>query len=230
MENPFAALYQTYTDEKLVDIIRNRTDYQVPAIEAAEQELTKRNVDLNNLYNEETFYNETKVLKEKIEGISMQSLFLRAFDKLFLFFSNKIYTEPETMLRRLIMVIGGLAVYNAYKAFKLLGIVFDIGQSLGYSEIIFIFQALFLLIALRYLYLKMNWARIAIIIWSMLIALSLCITAFMRIFYDFPMIKGLYLRFYFLLLTDLVFILFYIAFAFYLSRAPIKKLFSPLKQ
>ena len=54
MQNPFTQAMSERSDKQLVDIVTlNREDYQSAALEAAEAELLKRNLDVNDYYTQE---------------------------------------------------------------------------------------------------------------------------------------------------------------------------------
>lgn len=54
MQNPFTEAMSERSDKELIDIVTlTREDYQAEAIEAAEAELLKRNLDVNDYYTQE---------------------------------------------------------------------------------------------------------------------------------------------------------------------------------
>jgi hypothetical protein len=148
-DNNFRALYKTWTNDKLLDIIDNQHEYQPSAVEAARHELDSRQLSVEQLDAAKTTQTERQKQKEgkqrraKEVDNKIKSIGLSLADIL-----NPIQKEGDNtdkIIKLVSLFLGGLFLYRIYTEFGLLKFMFTDSSAKWDFTMVFYFLPLIIL-------------------------------------------------------------------------------------
>ncbi len=180
--NQFTDIYKRLPDEKLIDIIDNKKDYQPLAIETAlfeikSRQLTdnqiseakQRNADIKNKKTQAD-----KIVKERIEVAKNTA------DKALTILDPLVEKTPQRTIKLISFVLGLLAIIKLFSNFSMIAALFK-DTNWDFSVAIFLFDLLFLPIALIPFWRLKNLGRKMLSIWliyNLLSVVSLLVVMF----------------------------------------------------
>ncbi|MES1181883.1 MAG: hypothetical protein ABUL44_03720 [Flavobacterium sp.] len=115
-KNDFIEYYKALPTVGLLEILSNKNDYQLPAIEAAQQEIDRRNISENELEEAKQQLLEKTIRKEnQKQKIADAEIKLKRAVNRFADNVNPIQKEkptPEKLIKTIAIVYGGLFFFN----------------------------------------------------------------------------------------------------------------------
>jgi hypothetical protein len=164
--NQYTDTYKRLSDEKLINIIDNKNDYQPLAIETAIFELQNRqlsdkqindarqsNVDSKNKKDQSD-----KKVNERIDAVKNTA------DKALTILDPLVEKTPDRTIKLISLALGVLSIVKIISNFSLIVSLFK-DTDYDFSVVIFLFDLLFLPIALIQFWKKRNSGRILLSIW-----------------------------------------------------------------
>ncbi len=158
--NEFQERFKNFDNRKLLKILEDADSYQPIAIEAAKLELSKRQVNEDEIQSvrDEIFDKKTKIEKrqeqvKKIEN-KAKSIGTELFETV-----NPIQKEPQTIDRKvnlIVIVFGLLAIYQIFKEFELIKFMFTDSLAEWDFRMVLYFAPLILLLISVSLFWKRN--------------------------------------------------------------------------
>lgn len=120
----FAEYYKTISNTELLSILENPTDYLPEALEAANTELTKRNLSENEIKEIKNLFQSQKAQKEKQQQkIKAVEIALKGKAKVFLDTLNPIQPDlptTERTIRSIVIVFGLIFLYSVVSNYGLI--------------------------------------------------------------------------------------------------------------
>lgn len=189
--NQFTDIYKRLPDEKLLDIINNKKDYQPLAIETAifeikSRQLTKQEISEAKQINAENKNKKAqadKAIKEKIEVAKNTA------DKAFTILDPLVEKTPQRTIKLISLVLGLLATIKLVSNFSIVIALFT-DTDWDFSVAVFLFDLLFLPIAIIQFWRLKTSGRVMISIWliyNLLSAASLFLLLFNSSHSDSPL-------------------------------------------
>lgn len=164
--NQFTDIYKRLSDEELIDIIDHRKDYQPLAIETAifelkRRQLTDKQISEVKQINADKKSNKAqadKVLKERIQVVK------NTVDKAFTILDPLVEKTPQQTIKLISLVLGLLAAIKLFSNFSMVVELFS-DMDWDFSTAAFLFDLLFLPIAVVQFWRLKTSGRIMLSVW-----------------------------------------------------------------
>lgn len=180
--NQFTDIYKRLPDEKLIDIIDNKKDYQPLAIETALFELKSRQLTDNQISEAKQRNADSKNKKAQADKIVKERIEVakNTADKALTILDPLVEKTPQRTIKLISLVLGLLAIIKLFSNFSMIAALFK-DTNWDLSVAIFLFDLLFLPIALIPFWRLKNLGRKMLSIWliyNLLSVVSLLVVMF----------------------------------------------------
>ena len=189
--NQFTDAYKRLSDEKLIDIIENKEDFQPLAVETAISEFNSRQLTDKqisdakqlNADNKNKKAQSDKIVKERIEVVKNTA------DKAFSILDPLVEKTPQRTIKLIGLVLGLIAIIKIVSNFSMIIALF-VDTNLDSWAAIFVFDLLFLPVSLIQFWRQKTSGRVMLSLWliyNLLSAVSLFILMFSSSHSDSPL-------------------------------------------
>ena len=172
--NQFTDTYKRLSDEKLLDIIDNKSDYQPLAIETAIFELNSRHLTDKQISDAKQLNIDNKNKKAKADKIIQDHIETakKTADKAFTLFDPFIEKTPERSIKVICLVLGILSIAKFISQYYYFKYMFTDANRLELADFFIFLEMLYLPITLVFLWRLKKIGRLLFSVWAIYNLLS----------------------------------------------------------